>query len=679
MSLNCCLSNNIYQNAIEEGCGISSFVTGLQSPLYVFNISDIDSLVFSGDSRVDRSTFIDIINYYHEPYTIAFSEGSYQLSQQGSLYNHQLQIQTSNVSNEVGDILYHAKNGKYLVAFHSGDEFKVFGWKYGASMQYQTNLGNESANNTINFTDTSIYPLFGCQAENFIHKEDMEYTPIIKLWSDNYRNNAYCVQNGGANTGYLQWKYLIKKNVGGQDLDVYNHLSDYSGKQPSYFRVSGLTETLSGYELEGEFKAGVSQVSGNTVYNKNTVVCKTTKAEIFFDNQRNKYIECFGSDINSTYSVVFKSTAAYEIIRPFSYMTTTLPTQGNATSMTISCSAGGNKYFDDDSMQVREKTDMGTANLFFRNRQIYFTKNSYESVGGTLTLQGSVYDYLKEYKLSSIDISNLGSGATYTITYSGRNFTIKISGITSYGNITFTRLGVTKVIAVKDGNPPIDTGATWTLISSACETGNTGYRIDTYRDTNPNSATFGTTKTERVEDREHCYTEEQWELINEYCELDSSGNQTGYLIQVYKKGSQTREERVEDEQRCPIASTLPEWVKVDGTEYCEQSQTARGVNYNNGTLAFTVRDTNPYSSTYGTEQTSGVTNEAQCPIPDRTPQYEIVSETCQIDSDTGKLSGWKRVVRKDINMYSDTWKDTSSYTAMDYVMCPPNTDPPTEG
>lgn len=673
MSLNCCLSSNIYQNAMEEGCGISSFVTGLQSPLYVFNISDIDSLVFSGDSRVDRSTFIDVINYYHEPYIIEFSEGSYQCSQQGSLYNHQLQIQTSNVSNEANDILYHAKNGKYLIAFHSGDEFKVFGWKYGANMQYQTNLGNESANNTINFTDTSIYPLFGCQAENFIHKEDLEYTPIISLWSTNYRNNAYCVQNEGANTGYLQWKYLVKKNVGGQDLDVDNHLSDYSGKQPSYFRVSGLTETLSGYELEGEFPSGQTYVSGITVYNKSTN-CKLPDASIRFDGSSSKYVNCFGDTINSAFTNTFTSNVDWNINKNFQYMNTTLPSTGTSTSMTITTTVS-NRYFDTDYMRVRGQGGSGQATLTFRNRQIYLPKNSYESVGGSLVIQGSLYDYTKSYVLTDIDLSNLGSDVNSEITYSGRNFTLNISGITEYGDITFDFNGVTKTIAVTDGNPPIDTGATWTLISSACETGNTGFRINTYQDTNPNSPTFGNTRTERIEDREHCYEEEEWVLINQYCELDSLGNQTGYLIQVYQKGSETREDRVQDEQRCPIASTNPEWVKVEGTEFCEMSTTAKGVQYQNGTLGFTVRDVNPYSQTYGQEQTSGITDTVTCVVPDRNPQYIEVSRTCQVDSETGLLTGWTRIVRKDINQYSDSYNDTSSYLAMDYVNCPPNTPP----
>lgn len=674
MSLNCCLTNNIYQNTMEEGCGISSFVTGLQSPLYVFNISDIDSLVFSGDSRVDRSTFIDVINYYHEPYIIAFSEGSYQLSQQGSLYNHQLQIQTSNVSNEVGDILYHAKNGKYLVAFHSGDEFKVFGWKYGANMQYQTNLGNESANNTINFNDTSIYPLFGCQAENFIHKEDLEYTPIIKLWSDNYRNNAYCEQNGGANTGYLQWKYLVKKNVGGQDLDVDNHLSEYSGKQPSYFRVSGLTETLSGYELEGEFPSGQTYVSGITMYQKSSN-CKLPDASIRFDGSSNKYVNCFGDAINSAFTNTFTSNVDWNINNNFQYMNTTLPSTGTSTSMTITTTVS-NRYFDTDYMRVRGQSGSGQATLTFRNRQIYLPNSSYESVGGSLVIQGSLYDYTKNYVLTDIDLSNLGSDVNSEITYSGRNFTLNISGITVYGDITFDFNGVTKTVAVTDGNPPIDTGATWTLISSACETGNTGYRIDTYRDTNPNSATFGNTKTERVEDREHCYIEEEWVLINEYCELDSSGNQTGYLIQVYKKGSQTREDRVQDEQRCPIASTLPEWVVDDSVAaYCEMSKTLRDVPYQNGNLIYTMKDVNPYSQTYGQTTTSAVTDTTRCVVPDRTPNYVEVSRTCQIDPDTQKLSGWAKVIRKDINQYSDTWEGESSYLALDQVNCPVGGDP----
>lgn len=70
-------------------------------------------------------------------------------------------------------------------------------------------------------------------------------------------------------------------------------------------------------------------------------------------------------------------------------------------------------------------------------------------------------------------------------------------------------------------------GADYQLIDSYCETESddyerfTGYRIDTYQDLNPSSATYLDSYTERVEDLTNCQpqsTEPDWVETNSWCE-----------------------------------------------------------------------------------------------------------------------------------------------------------------
>ena len=116
------------------------------------------------------------------------------------------------------------------------------------------------------------------------------------------------------------------------------------------------------------------------------------------------------------------------------------------------------------------------------------------------------------------------------------------------------------------------------------------------------------------------------------------------------------------------------WQRVEGWtgETCEQSKTAyqyEDIYYNNGNLTIQVIDVNPSSPTYNQTMLSAITDTQSCPIPDRSPIWETISEECMKDGD-GRFTGMKRVVLQNVNRYSDTYKDTKGYNVTDTVMCP---------
>lgn len=210
---------------------------------------------------------------------------------------------------------------------------------------------------------------------------------------------------------------------------------------------------------------------------------------------------------------------------------------------------------------------------------------------------------------------------------------------------------------------------------------NTGYKIITYIDVNPQSSTYQQTRTERVYDTTTCgLQDENWQLINTYCELNEQGVNTGYKISLYQDMNTlsptygtTRKDRVQDTTTCPLASTDPNWIEDDKfAAYCEtkfyEPSHTEGLT---GNKICRVYDANPLSPTYMSGVVSSVTS-SDCPAPDTTPQLEVVTESCQICSYQGQLqySGLKDVTAIDKNVYSSTFMQTVETSVEDTTKCP---------
>lgn len=142
----------------------------------------------------------------------------------------------------------------------------------------------------------------------------------------------------------------------------------------------------------------------------------------------------------------------------------------------------------------------------------------------------------------------------------------------------------TLVITLWDGD---GTGPEWTEISYTCETVGgyrTGAAIITEQDMNPQSATYGQTRTRTVESDSRCpaQTDGDWVETSWSCQKNQGYN-TGYVLSVQTDQNpnsstygSTRTRMIYDTERCPI-STNPDWV-VTSTR-CEQAEEGESRNF----------------------------------------------------------------------------------------------------
>ena len=131
------------------------------------------------------------------------------------------------------------------------------------------------------------------------------------------------------------------------------------------------------------------------------------------------------------------------------------------------------------------------------------------------------------------------------------------------------------------------TGPEWTEISYTCETVGgyrTGAAIITEEDMNPDSATYGQTRTRTVESDSRCpaQTDGDWVETSWSCQKNQGYN-TGYVLSVQTDQNPnsstygtTRTRIIYDTERCPI-STNPDWV-VTSTR-CEQAEEGESRNF----------------------------------------------------------------------------------------------------
>lgn len=109
---------------------------------------------------------------------------------------------------------------------------------------------------------------------------------------------------------------------------------------------------------------------------------------------------------------------------------------------------------------------------------------------------------------------------------------------------------------------------------------NTGYRIDKFKDVNPYSPTYDTTKTERVYDTDTCPNDAPiWEEISREC-----------VLKTYEPS---------------------------------------GVEGNNGKALITEEDVNQHSLTFGETRTREVNDQINCPLPNTEPEWELESSSCE--------------------------------------------------
>lgn len=209
----------------------------------------------------------------------------------------------------------------------------------------------------------------------------------------------------------------------------------------------------------------------------------------------------------------------------------------------------------------------------------------------------------------------------------------------------------------------------------------TGYLISIYQDINPNSLTYGQTRTER-ELSSSCPEgsgDPNYQITNTYCEMDANHMRTGYRI-IERTDVNPDSATYGDVQvtstynatECPPDTTNPNWVDT-GEASCEQIQYQSGAYGNSGYKLQVQTDVNQFSSTYMQTQTVRTYDIMACPLPRTQPTYEIISETCETEmiGNSVVYTGYKLVTRIDTNVYSSTYTGIAeTVRVLDTTACP---------
>ena len=205
----------------------------------------------------------------------------------------------------------------------------------------------------------------------------------------------------------------------------------------------------------------------------------------------------------------------------------------------------------------------------------------------------------------------------------------------------------------------------------------TGYEIITYIDVNPNSPTYNETYTARTYNSGDCRVDvSNWTVISQNCEV-ISGSITGYYVTIEQDTNpesdtygQTRSTRVYNATTCPPPSTNADW-QIDPTfnSYCETMYYEPAhVLGNTGREIVRLVDMNMHSSTYGSSTLSAMTSSG-CSAPSTSPILEVTSSYCQIDG-SGHRTGYLIETGIDTNVYSPTYLQTATITEYDETSCP---------
>ena len=174
----------------------------------------------------------------------------------------------------------------------------------------------------------------------------------------------------------------------------------------------------------------------------------------------------------------------------------------------------------------------------------------------------------------------------------------------------------------------------------------TGKIIIIEQDTNPNSSTYGQTRT-REEISDLCDTKPLMNLISEY-DLDGVDYEDWQDINEY---SPTYLQIITIEK----GNTNP--LKITYKSECVQVLYNEEIYGNNGIRKNYNIDINPYSTTYRQIDYTETEDLLYCTLPDKTPEVGE-SYLCELETiqSIQVPNGNKRLIKTDINPYSDTYR-----------------------
>lgn len=464
MAINCRINRNISLNQLSEdgsrnNCNstdISMGVGGIRTPIYVYNIDEVENLKFENDNRADDSLTVDTIITDAAFYSIDFTSASYEEEYEDGKWSHTLSLDIGNITSLFEDLLSDSVNGRYLVAFrpNGSDDYRMFGWKRGASLNYSMEVNEDSQGYTVELTDESEYPLFTVWADNF-NVRDKVYTPIFKP----LYNVAYCEQVNGKNNGWAVAMYVVKVNSAGQALDRNNMLCQWSGLKQDAYKL----ETVSsdgGYNIIGTYNA-TATIEGHSVRVQDYDICPADVSGTISASET--VIRLNSTTTSKTLNIT--SEDEWSLITNPSYVSVS-PNKGGkgTTSVLISHNwVGGSDFLTFQNKTTRERVNV---NVYVNLIKI---DNSYTLQAGTtnFTLTPQVEGESTGYTYTvtpSLTTSKDASGyinITFPTSNNEQNYTFVLthdSDPNEKKTVTIKVLGSTR-------------DASWELLESFCEIG----------------------------------------------------------------------------------------------------------------------------------------------------------------------------------------------------------------
>ena len=462
MSINCRLTKNISLQSTSGsyGCNstdLSEGVGGLISPVYVYNIDEVDGLKYENDNRADDTLIVDTIITNAAFYSIDFSNATYNEEFEDGKWTHTLTLTVNNITNAFEDALADAVNGKYLVAFrpNGATDFRMFGWKSGASLDYSMDVNGDSQGYTITLSDVSEYPLMTVYYDNF-NVKDKIYTPIFKPLYD----VAYCELEDDKNNGYAIAMYVVKVNSAGQALDSDNKLCQWSGKKQDAYKY--YLSADGGYNILGTYD-GNAVFDGQPVRVFDPTICPSDVQGSITINGASSYTVNLNSSKTFS-SVTIASDDSWVMVSTPNYVSIT-PQNGadGTTIVTVTHhNVGGSEIIVFQNRKTRERVlltvnvnliKIGSQYTFQNGTTNFVLTPTVEGVtsGYSYTISPSmtiVKDNVTNYLNCSPSVSENEQNFNLVLTHSNDASEVKNVHITILGN---------------------NTDASWQLLASFCE------------------------------------------------------------------------------------------------------------------------------------------------------------------------------------------------------------------
>lgn len=462
----CKLTRNITLSSTSSSSGgsceatdISVGVGGLRSPAYLYNFEDVQNLKFENDNRADDTYVVDTIITDEPFYSIEFSDATYSETYENGKWTHTLELTINNITTLFEELLAESTNGKYLVCFkpNGDDDYRMFGWRWGASLTYQMNLSSDSLGYTVTLTDESEYPLMSVYNNNF-SLADKTFTPIFKVLFD----VVYCEQTSGQNNGYAVAEYVVKVNSAGQALDEDNKLCYYSGKKQDAYKLQGVSDA--DYHIIGTYTS-TAEFEGQPVRVYDSDLCPSQATGTITISGASAATITLDSTVR-TMNVTLHSDNNWAMLSSPQYVTVS-PQNGNSGNTSILVfhnGVGGQDNIVFQNKITKERVTL-TVNVYIIdiNSSYTYQNGTTQFILSPRVMGGSRnYTYSISPSLTASKDSDGNLVCSPTVSNDEQNFVITFTHVNDAQEVKSTNV---KIL----GN---NVSPSWQVLSTWCETSN---------------------------------------------------------------------------------------------------------------------------------------------------------------------------------------------------------------